>query len=114
ESPSEFVEFLRSSPRYINAHRGRTLVIVFGGEAMTSPGIRTLVHDVALLMSLGIRVVLVAGARPQIDARLALRGLTPRYESGVRVTDAAAISCAKEVSGTNRVELEALFSTALP
>jgi amino-acid N-acetyltransferase len=114
DSTSDFVGFLRSSAPYIHAHRGRTFVIVFGGEAMASAGVRALVHDVALLMSLGIRVVLVAGARPQIDERLALRGIEPRYEGGLRVTDAAAMACAKEASGTNRVELEALFSTALP
>jgi amino-acid N-acetyltransferase len=114
DATSDFVGFLRSSAPYIHAHRGRTFVVVFGGEAMESAGIRALVHDVALLMSLGIRIVLVAGARPQIDARLALRGLEPRFEQGLRVTDAAAMACAKEASGTNRVELEALFSTALP
>jgi amino-acid N-acetyltransferase len=114
DSSSDFVGFLRSSAPYIHAHRGRTFVIVFGGEAMAGAGVRTLVHDVALLMSLGIRVVLVAGARPQIDERLARRGLEPRYEGGLRVTDAAAMACVKEASGTNRVELEALFSTALP
>jgi len=114
EHSNDFVGFLRSSAPYIHAHRGRTFVIVFGGVAMASRGIRTLVHDVALLMSLGIRVVLVAGARPQIDERLALRGLEPRFEGGLRVTDEAAMACAKEASGTNRVELEALFSTALP
>ena len=63
-----FVELFRSSAPYVHAHRGRTFVIAFGGEAQKSAGFRDLVHDVALLAALGIRVVLVHGARPQIDA----------------------------------------------
>lgn len=114
QTTNNFVQFFRSSAPYIHAHRGRTFVIVVGGEAMKSAGLRSFVHDVALLMSLGVRIVLVAGARPQIDERLKLRGLTPRYESGLRVTDRAALACVKDAAGTNRIELEALFSTALP
>jgi amino-acid N-acetyltransferase len=114
-APSEaFVHWFRSSAPYIHAHRGRTFVIVFGGELLTSRGARDFIHDVALLQSLGIRVVLVAGARPQIDAALARRGAEPLYVAGMRVTDAVALSCVKEAAGTIFVELEALFSTSLP
>ena len=113
-APSDaFVHWFRSSAPYIHAHRGRTFVIVFGGELLTSRGARDFIHDVALLQSLGIRVVLVAGARPQIDAALARRGAEPLYVAGMRVTDAVALSCVKEAAGTIFVELEALFSTCL-
>lgn len=109
-----FVQHFRASAPYIHAHRGRTFVIMFGGEAVDSKGFRTLLYDVALLHSLGVRLVLVAGARPQIDAALARRGEEPRYEGGLRVTDDIALQCVKEAVGANRVELEALLSMGLP
>src|SRR5512139_527352 len=109
-----FVEYFRSSAPYIHAHRGRTFVIVIGGEVQKGAGLRDFVHDVALLSALGIRVVLVVGARPQIDERLAQRGVAPRYVGGLRVTDEVALACVKEAAGTSRVELEALLSMGLP
>jgi len=109
-----FVQHFRASAPYIHAHRGRTFVIMFGGEAFESRDFRTLLYDVALLHSLGIRLVLVAGARPQIDAALARRGEEPRYEGDLRITDDAALQCVKEAVGTNRVELEAMLSMGLP
>jgi amino-acid N-acetyltransferase len=87
---------------------------MFGGEAVASKDLRTLLYDVALLHSLGVRVVLVAGARPQIDEALARRGLEPRFEGGLRVTDEVALECVKEAVGATRVELEALLSMGLP
>lgn len=109
-----FVQHFRASAPYIHAHRGRTFVIMFGGEAVASKDFRTLLYDVALLHSLGVRLVLVAGARPQIDEALERRGERPRYEGGLRVTDDVALQCVKEAAGANRVELEALLSMGLP
>lgn len=112
--PRTFIDWFRSAAPYVHAHRGRTFVIVFGGEVLRSKGLPGLVHDVALLNSLGVRLVLVAGARPQIDERLSERGVERRYHGGLRVTDAAALKCVKEAAGTARVELEALLSMGLP
>ena len=109
-----FVQHFRASAPYIHAHRGRTFVIVFGGEAFESRDFRTLLYDVALLHSLGVRLVLVAGARPQIDAALARRGEEPKYAGDLRITDDVALQCVKEAVGTNRVELEAMLSMGLP
>ncbi|MGB9337733.1 MAG: amino-acid N-acetyltransferase [Polyangiales bacterium] len=109
-----FVQHFRASAPYIHAHRGRTFVIMFGGEAVESKDLRTLLYDVALLHSLGVRIVLVAGARPQIDEALARRGEQPRYEGDLRVTDEVALQCVKEAVGATRVELEALLSMGLP
>jgi len=109
-----FVQHFRASAQYIHAHRGRTFVIMFGGEAVASKDLRTLLYDVALLHSLGVRLVLVAGARPQIDAALARRGEQPRFEGDLRITDDVALQCVKEAVGATRVELEALLSMGLP
>lgn len=108
-----FVDWMRLATPYIHAHRGGTFVIAFGGEAVADPGFPDLVHDVALLHGLGIRLVLVHGARPQIEARLAGRGAKLRYVNGLRVTDPTALACVKEAAGVVRVEIEALLSLGL-
>ena len=65
-----FVQWFRQAGPYINAHRGRTFVVLFGGEAVEADSFSSLIHDLALLHSLGVRLVLVHGARTQIEARL--------------------------------------------
>jgi len=108
-----FVAWFRQATPYIHAHRGRTFVLAFGGEAVAAGGLPNLVHDIALLHGLGIRLVLVHGARPQIEERLALRGAELRYVRDLRITDDAALACVKEAAGAVRVELEALLSLGL-
>jgi amino-acid N-acetyltransferase len=108
-----FIEDFRQSAPYIHAHRGRTFVLAFGGEAIADAGFSSLVHDIALLHSLGIRLVLVHGARPQIESRLTSRGAKLEYANGLRITDDAALACVKEAVGTVRVEIEALMSMGL-
>ena len=113
----DYVDWFRQSSPYIRAHRGRTLVLTFGGEVLEEAGFSNLIHDIALLNSLGIRLVLVHGARPQIEARLRDRGLKIRYHNGLRVTDDDALACVKEAAANVRLETEALLSSggsALP
>ena len=105
-----YVEWFRNSAPYINAHRGRVFVIQFGGEALAASDFPALIHDIALLSSLGVKLVLVPGARPQIEERLAARGLTMRYEQGLRVTDTTALTVVKEATGANLLDIEALLS----
>ncbi len=111
--PDNFVDWFRGSSPYIHAHRGRTFVIAFGGEAVADEHFSNLVHDIALLHGVGIRLVLVHGARPQIEQRLNQRGVEMQYINGLRVTDDAALTCVKEAAGTVRVEIEALLSMGL-
>jgi amino-acid N-acetyltransferase len=108
-----FVAWFRGASPYINAHRGRTFVVQFAGEAVADPRFPALVHDLALLGSLGVRLVLVHGIRPQIESRLAARGLPARFHRGLRVTDDDALTVAKEAAGAVRVEIEALLSMGL-
>ncbi len=109
----QLVNWFRSSSPYINAHRGRTFVILLGGEAVADPAFPNTVHDLALLNTLGVRVVLVHGARPQIEQRLAEAGAEIQYVDGLRVTDDRALPCVKEAAGRVRFEIEALLSMGL-
>jgi len=112
-SPHAFVRWFRDSSPYIHAHRGRTFVVSFGGEAVSDGLFAGLANDFSLLNSLGIRLVLVHGIRTQVEQRLKARGVELRYENGLRVTDAAALECVKEAAGAVRVEIEALLSMGL-
>ena len=113
DTNKQFIDSFRHSAPYIHAHRGRTFVLAFGGEAVADEQFSDLVHDIALLHSLGIRLVLVHGARPQIEKRLKAIGSSFEYANGLRITDDAALTCVKEAAGTVRVEIEALLSMGL-
>ena len=110
----KFVQWFRAAAPYIHAFRGRTFVIAFGGEAVSEGRFVGLNHDLNLLAALGVRLVLVHGARAQIDARLAEIGHRSRYVQGLRVTDDITLGVAKEASGRLRVEIEAMLSMGLP
>ncbi|HSG10595.1 MAG TPA: amino-acid N-acetyltransferase [Gammaproteobacteria bacterium] len=109
----QFVSDFRQAAPYIHAHRGSTVVLAFGGEAIADESFPDLVHDIALLHSLGIRLVLVHGARPQIEHKLKASGAQLEYANGLRITDDAALVCVKEAAGSVRVEVEALLSMGL-
>ena len=113
QPPRAFVDWFRQSSPYLRAFRGRTFVITFGGEMLTDAQFSNLVHDLALLNNLGIRLVLVHGARPQIDKQLKQLGAEIKIINGQRVTDAAALECVKQTAGAVRVEIEAQLSMGL-
>ncbi|MBZ0092447.1 MAG: amino-acid N-acetyltransferase [Sulfuricellaceae bacterium] len=113
ELGTHFVAWFRSAAPYIHAFRGKTFVIAFGGEVVSEGQFIALAHDLSLLNSLGVRLVLVHGVRPQIEEELTERGAAIRYTGGMRVTDDDALKCVKEAAGTVRVEIEALLSMGL-
>ncbi len=111
---SQFVAWVRGAAPYIHAFRGKTFVLGFGGEVAGGERAQRLAYDCNLLAALGIRLVLVHGARPQIDTEMARRGLEPRFHHGLRVTDAEALECVKSAMAVTRFEVEALLSQGLP
>lgn len=109
---SHFVTWFRDSAPYIHAHRNKTFVIFFSGETLLDE-CDNLIHDFSLLKSLGIRLVLVHGIRPQIDIRLKHHNLSPKFHKNLRITNDIALQCVKESAGLVRVEIEALLSMGL-
>jgi amino-acid N-acetyltransferase len=107
-----FVTSIRQAAPYIQAHRGSTVVIGFGGEAVDLNFDR-LVHDIALINTLGIRLVLVHGARPQIEHRLKQWQAQIHYVNNLRITDDQALAAVKDAVGSLRVEIEAKLSMSL-
>src|SRR5215510_11452903 len=113
--PDAFVRWFRQVAPYIHDFGGRTFVVGFGGELVAERArFASFLHDINVLASLEIRLVLVHGARPQIDAEMKAKGLRSRYSQGLRITDAAALTAVKHAAGVLRVEIEALLSQGLP
>jgi len=107
------VKWFRSATPYIHRWGGATFVIAFGGEVLADGEFQQLTHDINVLVSLGVRIVVVHGTRPQIEEQMRQHGVTPRYVAGRRVTDDKALACVKEANGIVRVEMEALLSMEL-
>ncbi len=113
QSSIPFVNWFRDSSPYINAFRGKTFVIAFDGQVLSDQKFSKIFQDISLLNSLGIKLVLIHGIRPQIEKRLRARKARSQYFNGVRITDDDALICAQEASGAARITIEALLSMGL-
>jgi amino-acid N-acetyltransferase len=111
---SQFVNWFRWAAPYVRAFRDKTFVIAFPGELVDEGRFVGLAHDINLLQSADIRLVLVHGSRSQIEAQLRRRRAKSHYHKGLRITDAVALECVKEAVGLLRVEIDALLSLGLP
>jgi len=109
-----FVPWFRSVAPYIHKFRNQTFVVGIAGEAIAAGKLPHLAQDLALIQSMGVKVVLVHGFRPQVNEQLLAKGHAPRYSHGIRVTDSVALDCAQEAAGQLRYEIEAAFSQGLP
>ncbi|UTW10595.1 amino-acid N-acetyltransferase [Marinobacterium rhizophilum] len=112
EAP-QYVDWFRQSSPYINAHRGKTFVLMLGGDAVVDANFANIVHDIVLLNSLGVRLVLVYGSRLQIEQRLAERGLQSRLHHDMRITDSETLDCVIDACGYQRCLIEARLSMGL-
>ena len=120
---NDYAQWFRDSTPYISKHRNRTFVVLLDGEALAlhsdnAGNLTNIVHDLALVHVLGARLVLIHGARPQLDAALASAGRPPAtpeaFHKHRRVTREADLPTVLRVFGELRARLEALFSTGLP
>ncbi len=104
--------FRHSSP-YINTHRGRTVVLTIGGDAIAHDNFINIIHDIALLSSLGVRLVVVFGARPQIQQRLDEAGVESSFHRDLRVTQEQQLPLVLQAIGGLRAYLESQLSMGL-
>lgn len=109
----QYVHWFRHSAPYINAHRGKTFVIMFTGEAVQHENFQHVIHDIALLHSLGIRLILVYGARPQISQNLTEKNIQSPIHLNRRVTTRESLSSVMNAVGSIRLQIEALLSMGL-
>ncbi len=109
-----FVPWFRAVAPYIHMHRGKTFVVGLTGEAIAAGKLANIATDLALIQSMGVKIVLVHGFRPQVNEQLHAKGLEPQFSHGQRITDMAALDAAQEAAGQLRYEIEAAFSQGLP
>ncbi|MGR5457638.1 amino-acid N-acetyltransferase [Vibrio alfacsensis] len=107
------VKGFRQSTPYVNAHRGKTMVIMLGGEAIADKNFGNIINDIALMHSLGIKVVVVYGARPQINQLLDKHTLTTPYHKNTRITDESALSIVMQAAGQLQLAITARLSMSL-
>ena len=88
-APQDHAAILAQALPYLQQYQGKTMVIKYGGNAMTEPALqRAFAHDIVLLQLLGIRPVVVHGGGPQIENALQRLGKKGQFIQGMRVTDA--------------------------
>lgn len=109
----DFVHAIRGAAPYIHMHHGKTFVIAFPGEICLRADTDRLLADIALLSSLGVRIVLVHGVRPQIESELQMRGIAPVFVADLRVTDGPTMEAVKAAVGSLRMDIEARLSASL-
>jgi len=106
----EWVDWFRKASPYINTHRDQVIILAISGEALQHPNFDNIVHDIALLNSLGVRLIVVFGARPQIDEALSKNGIQAFFHQSLRVTEPGMMPFVLESYGRLRSILEAKFS----
>ncbi len=99
----------RDTAPYVYAHRGRTFVLCLDSAVLEHPGGDTVLQDIAQLQALGIRLVLVFGARCRIDRKLPESG----FHAGCRITRAADMPAVLETVGALQSEIQARLSRGL-
>ncbi len=98
--PREKAEILAQALPYIRKFHGKTIVIKYGGNAMTDPALQAdFAEDVVLLKLVGINPVVVHGGGPQIETALKRLGKKGEFIQGMRVTDAETMEVVKWVLG---------------
>ncbi|WP_432471619.1 amino-acid N-acetyltransferase [Amphritea sp. HPY] len=110
---TQYVNWFRHSSPYINAHRGKTFVLMLGGEALADNNFANIIHDIALLNSLGVKLVLIHGSRQQIEEKLSQQQVKTRLHHHLRVTDSETLKYVIEAAATQRIEIEAKLSMGL-
>ena len=98
--PALKAQTLAEALPYIRRFHGKTIVVKYGGNAMTDPALqKSFAHDVVLLKLVGMHPVVVHGGGPQIEALLKRIGKTGEFVQGMRVTDAETMDVVEMVLG---------------
>lgn len=107
-------QWFRQSTPYVNMHRGKTFVIMLDGDVIESPNFVNIINDISLLHSLNIKLVIVFGARPQINRVLTDNQIAPEYYHNIRVTNPQSLEYVKQAVGKVHYDLFARLSLRLP
>jgi len=113
-TPAVTADVLAAALPFLRQYQGCTMVIKYGGNAMTDPALQAaFAQDVVMLQLVGIRPVVVHGGGPQIEAALKRLGLRGEFIQGMRVTDAPTMQAVEWVlSGEVQQQIVGLINQA--
>jgi amino-acid N-acetyltransferase len=107
---NDHIRWFRNSSPYINAHRAKTFVIYLGGEAIDHENFSNVINDIALLNSLGVKLIIVHGAAPQITQSLTEQQLQWPMSGNIPVTTPKILAKILAPIVTTRTRIEASLS----
>ncbi len=107
------IKWFRDAAPYIHSHRGKTFVIFITGLSVEHDNFTRLIKDISLLHSLDIKVVIVHGARAQIDKNLQKANISAQIINGLRVTDDSILTIVKQTVSDTHLKIEAALSIGL-
>ena len=113
QSNTALIDAIRHSAPYVNLHSGRTFVILIGGDTLKDSHISSVISDIAILQSLGIKLVLVFGAKPQIDQALEEANISSKFHRHLRISDDQTFKIIKRICGEIQLDLTAKFSMGI-
>lgn len=113
QTPDQYLKWFRNSSPYINAHRKKTFVLVLSGETLGHANFYNIIHDIALLSHLGVRLVLVHGARPQINQQLKKANIASQFRGRKRITCIESLPHVLTSIGSLRIQIEAALSMSM-
>lgn len=105
----QFIQFFRQAAPYIHQHRGKTFVFCIQDDETTQSVLKSLLHDIAILHSLRVRVVIVFGARHLLNQRLQEQ----HFHDGRRITDASTLAHIQEIIGALSIQVQSILSMGL-
>ena len=110
----DYVQWFRSAAPYIKAYRKKTFVILIADEVIYSENFIGLVHDLALLDHLGIKLVILHSSRRRIDSHLAANQRESQFHHNVRISDRDSMPLIVQAINEVRTHLESHLSMGLP
>ncbi len=111
DTETSHIQWFRQASPYISQHRGKTFVLMLGGDAIASKNLPNIIGDISLLSHLGVRIVIAFGCRPQLSAALQNAGFDGELIDGKRVTTSDTLHQLEYAMAHNRLAIESLFST---
>ena len=110
----DYVQWFRGAAPYIKAHRKKTFVVMVSDEVIYSDQFIGLVHDIALLNHLGIKLVILHGSRSSIDSHLQKNKFDANFHQNIRITDSAALPFVVQAINEVKTYFESQLSMGLP
>ena len=113
QSSCTHIRFFREAAPYIQAHKGKTFVIALSSSLLDSDSFTQIISDIAILSTLGVKLILVHGTRNQLEQAIQQQKLSSKFHKSLRITTPQILEISKNIVGRVRVDIENKLSYAL-